>query len=52
MVPPQYHVSKASKSSRHSTVVSVECYDIIAGLLFTLGTYAQVRARPKKMENT
>ena len=37
-VPPQYHVGKVFKSSRHSAVVSIGCYDVVAGLLFTLGT--------------
>jgi hypothetical protein len=52
LVPPQCHIGKASKSSRHSTTISVGCYGIVAGLLFTLGTQAQVGAHPKKMENT
>jgi hypothetical protein len=52
LVPPQYHVNKVFKSSGHSVAISVRCYDVIAGLLFTLGTQAQVRARPKEMENT
>jgi hypothetical protein len=51
LVPPQYHIGKASKSSIHSAAISVGCYGVVAGLLFTLGTQAQVRARPKKMEN-
>jgi hypothetical protein len=52
LVSPQYHVNKASKSSRHSAAVSIECYDVVVGMLFTLRTQAQVGARPKKMENT
>jgi len=43
----QYHVRKASKSSRYVVVVSSGCYDIVAGMLFTLGTLAQVGERPK-----
>jgi hypothetical protein len=52
LVPPQYHIGKASKLSRHSAAISVGCYGVVAGLLFTLGTQAQVGARPKNMENT
>jgi hypothetical protein len=52
LVPPQYHIGKIFKSSRHSTAISVGCYGVIAGLLFTLETQAQVGARPKKMKNT
>jgi hypothetical protein len=52
LVPPQYHIGKVSKSSRHSVAISVGCYGVVAGLLFTLGTQAQVGACPKKMENT
>jgi hypothetical protein len=51
LVPPQYHIGKASKLSRHSAAISVECHSVVAGLLFTLGTQAQVGAHPKKMEN-
>ena len=51
LVPPSYHVGKVFKSSIHFAVVSVGCYDVVAGLLFTLGIRAQVGARPKKMEN-
>jgi hypothetical protein len=52
LVPPQYHIVKISKLSRHSAAISVGCYGVVAGLLFTLGTQAQVGASPKKMENT
>jgi hypothetical protein len=52
LVPPQYHIGKVSKSSRHSAAISVRCYGVVAGLLFTLETQAQVGACPKKMENT
>jgi hypothetical protein len=52
LIPPQYHVGKASRSSRYSAAIFVGCYDVVVGLLFTLGTQAQVGARPKKMENT
>ena len=48
----QYHVVKASKSLSHSIAISDGCNDDVAGLLFTLGTPAQVGACPKKMENT
>jgi hypothetical protein len=40
------------KSLRHSATISVGCYGVVTGLLFTLGTQAQVGARPKKMETT
>jgi hypothetical protein len=36
--PPQYHIGKASKSSRHFAAISIGCYGVVAGLLFTLGT--------------
>jgi hypothetical protein len=52
LVPPQYDIGKASKLSRHFAAISVGCYGVVAGLLFTLGTQTQVGARPKKMENT
>jgi hypothetical protein len=52
LVLTQYHVVKASKSLSHSVAISGGCNDDVAGLLFTLGTPAQVRARYKKMENT
>jgi hypothetical protein len=52
LVPPQYHIGKVSKSSRYSAAIYVGCYGVVAGLLFTLGTQAQVGACPKKMENT
>jgi hypothetical protein len=52
LVPPQYHIGKASKSSRHFATIFIGCYDVITGLLFTLGTQTQVEARPKKIENT
>jgi hypothetical protein len=52
LVLTQYHVVKASKSLSHSVAISGGCNDDVAGLLFTLGTPAQVRTRPKKMENT
>ena len=48
----QYHVGKASKSSRYVVVVSGGCYDIITGMLFTLGTLAQVGECPKDMERS
>ena len=48
----QYHVGKASKSSRHAVVVSAECYDIVMSLLFTLGILAQVGACLNHVENT
>jgi hypothetical protein len=52
LVPSQYHIGKTSKSSRHSAAISIGCYGVITGLLFTLGTQAHVGARPKKVENT
>jgi hypothetical protein len=48
LVPPQYHIDKASKSSRHSAAISIGCYGVVAGLLFTLGTQAQVGACPQE----
>ena len=41
LVPPQYHVSKVLKSSRHSTAVSVECFDVV------VACYSHLRPRPK-----
>jgi hypothetical protein len=52
LVPPQYHIGKIFKSLRHSAAISVGCYGVVAGLLFTLRTEAQVGAHPKKMETT
>jgi hypothetical protein len=52
LVSPQYHVSKVSKSLWQVVTISAESYDVVMGLLFTLGTQTQVRSRPKKMENT
>jgi hypothetical protein len=40
LVPPQYHVGKASKSLR---------YSVAMGLLFTLETQAQVGAHPQEV---
>jgi hypothetical protein len=51
LISPQYHIIKASKSSRHVTIF-VGCYEVIVGLIFTLGTLAQVGAHPKEIENT
>jgi hypothetical protein len=52
LIPPQYHLNKVFKSSRHTVVVFIGCYDMISGWLFTLGTQAQVGACPKEMKNT
>ena len=52
LISSQYHIGKASKSSRYVVVVSGGCYDIIAGMLFTVGTLAQVRERPKYVERS
>jgi len=49
LVWSQYHVGKATKSSRHA--VAAGSYVVVMGLLFTLGTQAQVGAHPKEMEN-
>jgi hypothetical protein len=38
LVPPQYHIGKASKSLRYSAAISVGCYSVVVGLLFTLRT--------------
>jgi hypothetical protein len=51
LVSPQYHLGKVSKSSRYSIVVSTGSYTIVMGLLFILGTLAQLRAHPKDLEN-
>ena len=52
MISSQYHVEKASKSSRYVVVVSGGFYDIVAGMLFTLGTLAQVGECPKYVERS
>ena len=52
LVPHQYHVGKASKSSRYSVAIYVGSYIVIISLLFILGTLAQVEARPKEIENS
>jgi hypothetical protein len=51
LVSSQYHVSKTSKPSRYSIIVSAGNYTIVMGLLFILGTLAQVGAHPKDLEN-
>jgi hypothetical protein len=52
LVPPQYHIGKASKLSRYSVAISAESYIVVMGLLFILGTLAQVGAHPKELENS
>ena len=52
LISSQYHVGKASKSSRYVVAISGGCYDIVAGMLFTLGTLAQVGERPKYVERS
>ena len=52
LVSSQYHVGKASKSSRYVVAVFGGCYDIVAGMLFTLGTLAQVGECPKYVERS
>src|SRR6185312_14301069 len=52
LISSQYHVGKASKSSRYVVAVSGGCYDIVAGMLFTVGTLAQVGKCPKYMERS
>ena len=52
LAPSQYHVGKASKSSTYVVAVSGGCYDIVAGMLFTLGTLAQVGECPKYVERS
>ena len=51
LVPSQYHIGKASKSPIYSVTVSAGSYTIVMGLLFILGTLAQVGAHPKDLEN-
>jgi hypothetical protein len=51
LVSSQYHISKASKPSRYSITVSAGSYTVVMGLLFILGTLAQVGAQPKNLEN-
>jgi hypothetical protein len=51
LVSSQYHVGKASKQSRYSVIISIRSYTVIMGLLFILGTLAQVGAHPKDLEN-
>ena len=52
LISSQYHVGKASKSSRYVVAISGGCYDIVAGMLFTLGTLAQVGECPKVLERS
>ena len=52
LISSQYHVRKASKSSRYVVAVFGGCYDIVAGMLFTLETLAQVGERPKYVERS
>jgi hypothetical protein len=51
LVPSQYHVGKASKSSRYYVDVSTGSYIVVIGLLFILGTLTQVETRSKEMKN-
>jgi hypothetical protein len=52
LVPYQYHIGKALKSSRYYVAISVGGYTVIMGLLAILGTLAQVGAHPKEIENS
>jgi hypothetical protein len=52
LVPYQYHVGKALKSSRYYVAISVRSYTIVMGLLAIHGTLGQVGAHPKEMENS
>jgi hypothetical protein len=51
LVSSQYHIIKASKPSRYFVTISAGSYTIVVGLLFILGTLAQVGAHPKDLEN-
>jgi hypothetical protein len=51
LISSQYHIGKSSKSSRYSVTISVGRYTVIIGLLFILGTLAQVETHPKNLEN-
>jgi hypothetical protein len=51
LVSYQYHVGKASKSSRYHVAISTMSYTVVMDLLAILGTLAQVGAHPKEMEN-
>ena len=46
LVPPQYLIDKASKSS--TVVVFAGSYIVVMGLLFILGTLTQVGAAPRR----
>jgi hypothetical protein len=52
LVPSQYHIGKASKSSIYFVAIFGKSYTVVMGLLDILETQAQVGACPKKMENT
>jgi hypothetical protein len=52
LVLPQDHVTNASKPLWQVDVVSAESRIVVVGLIFTLGTLAQVGACPKEMDNT
>ena len=52
LVPSQYHVSKASKSSWQVASIYAESYVVVVGLIFTLRTLAQDGPRPNEMKNT
>jgi hypothetical protein len=51
LVSYQYHIGKASKSSRYHVAISVVSYTVAIGLVAIFGTLAQVGAHPKEMEN-
>jgi hypothetical protein len=50
--PTQYHVGKASNSSRHAVDVSTGSYIVVMGLSSNLGKLTQVGAFLKYVENT
>ena len=51
LTSPQHHVEKASKPSRHVVIVFVGYYDVVVGLLLTLGTMVQVGACTNHVEH-
>jgi hypothetical protein len=52
LVSPQYHIGKASKSSRYSVAISARSYIVVMGLLFILGTWPKWEHAPKEIENS
>jgi hypothetical protein len=52
LISPQYHINKASKSSRHVAAIPAEWCDVVLSFAFTLETLAQVGSQTTIMWRT